>query len=141
MRVVVVPSTAGLSHPFFSGCPTKNGAPAISRPTTEPRFHSSTAPSARLYQSTALGASGTASMTEISIEASWSPERGAVHPARTICWKPSEPTLAISSTLPRWCHVKLFAFRLPGEQPHKSAIGTQDDVELGAPKEAAEPRK
>src|SRR5256885_203321 len=64
-RAEGIPSLVGVSQPLFSGSPTKNGAPAISRPTTEPRFHSSTAPSARLYQATASGALGTATITEI----------------------------------------------------------------------------
>src|SRR5437660_9508131 len=65
MRVDVIPSLLGVSHRLFAGSPTKKGAPAISRPTTEPRFQSSTAPSARLYQATASGALGTATITEI----------------------------------------------------------------------------
>jgi hypothetical protein len=56
---------AGLSHPLFAGFPTKNGAPAISRPATDPRFHSSMAPSACVYYATAFGASGTATITEM----------------------------------------------------------------------------
>jgi hypothetical protein len=50
-----------------SGWPRKNGAPPISRPITEPRFHSSVAPRARWYQADAAGASGTASITEMAV--------------------------------------------------------------------------
>src|SRR5262245_39409134 len=64
-RADVMPSLAGLSQPLFAGSPTKNGAPAISRPATDPRLHSSTAPSASLYQATARGASVTATITEM----------------------------------------------------------------------------
>ena len=64
-RVVVMPSFSGLSHPLLAGSPTKNAAPAISRPATEPRLQSSVAPSAFLYQATAAGASDTASMREM----------------------------------------------------------------------------
>jgi hypothetical protein len=42
-------------------------APATSIPATDPRLHSSVAPSARLHHATAAGASGTASMTEMSV--------------------------------------------------------------------------
>src|SRR5262245_15919423 len=65
MRVDVVPRTSGLSHPFLSGSPRKNGAPAISRPITDPRFHNSTAPKAFAYHVAAFGASRTASIREI----------------------------------------------------------------------------
>jgi len=40
-------------------------APAISIPATDPRLPSSVAPRARIYQATAAGASGTASITEM----------------------------------------------------------------------------
>ena len=51
----LVPATAGASQPLFSGSPTKTGAPAMLNPATRPRFHSSVAPSACLYQSTEPG--------------------------------------------------------------------------------------
>src|SRR2546429_1807515 len=65
IRAEVIPSFVGLSQPLFAGSPTKKGAPAISSPATDPRFHSSTAPSARMYHATASGALGTATITEI----------------------------------------------------------------------------
>src|SRR5262245_17572956 len=68
IRADVMPSFAGLSQPLLAGSPTKNGAPAISRPATEPRFHSSTAPSACLYQATASGALVTATITDMTDE-------------------------------------------------------------------------
>jgi hypothetical protein len=64
-RTVRVPAVAGVSQPFPSGSPRKNGAPPTSRPTTEPRSHVTVAPSAARYHSFAAGASGTASITEI----------------------------------------------------------------------------
>src|SRR5215469_17889472 len=64
-RTVLVPTAAGASQPLFSGSPTKTGAPSMLSPATPPRFHNSVAPSACLYQSTAAGASWTASMSEI----------------------------------------------------------------------------
>ena len=72
-RSVVVPIAAGLSNPLSVGSCRKKGAPAISRPATEPRFHNSVAPRAFLYHSTAVGASGTASMSDIT-----GPEASAV---------------------------------------------------------------
>src|ERR1700690_573847 len=42
----------------------KNGAPSIWSPATPPRFQSSAAPSAALYQATAAAASGTINITE-----------------------------------------------------------------------------
>src|SRR5687767_7341342 len=62
MRTVVVPTTEGLSQPFLAGSARKKGAPPISRPTTEPMFHSSVAPRTRVYHSVAARASGTATM-------------------------------------------------------------------------------
>src|SRR5438876_9115838 len=59
------PSFAGVSQPFFSGSPRNIGAPSISIPTTDPRFQSSVAPSARVYHASAAGASATASITDI----------------------------------------------------------------------------
>src|SRR5271165_3522555 len=44
----------------------KNGAPSIWSPATPPRFQSSAAPSAAVYQPTAAAASGTINITEIS---------------------------------------------------------------------------
>src|SRR5215831_12238906 len=64
-RTVVAPSAAGLPNPVSADSCRKNGASSISKPTTPPRFHSSVAPSARLYQSAAAGADGTASISEI----------------------------------------------------------------------------
>jgi hypothetical protein len=64
-RTVRVPAVAGVSHPLFSGSPRKIGAPAIDRPITLPKFHSSVAPSARAYHRAASPASGTASITEM----------------------------------------------------------------------------
>src|SRR5688572_22610342 len=63
--VVVILSLVGLPHPLFSGSPRKNAAPAISKPITDPKFQSSVAPSASLYQAQAAGASMTANITEI----------------------------------------------------------------------------
>src|SRR5947209_18703233 len=65
IRAEGIPRFVGLSQPLFAGSPTKKGAPAISSPATDPRFHSSTAPSARMYHATASGALGTATITEI----------------------------------------------------------------------------
>src|SRR5881394_62682 len=64
-RAVVVPISFGLSKRFFTGWCRKNGAPSISRPATEPMLHNKRAPSAFMYQPTAVGVSGTANMTEI----------------------------------------------------------------------------
>jgi hypothetical protein len=50
---------------LFSGCPRKKAAPAISKPITDPRFQSSVAPRAFLYQAAAAGASVTANITVI----------------------------------------------------------------------------
>src|SRR5205809_3009744 len=65
IRAEGIPSFVGLSQPLFAGSPTKKGASAISSPATDPRFHSSTAPSARMYDATASRALGTATITEI----------------------------------------------------------------------------
>jgi hypothetical protein len=59
-----MPNFNGVSQPFPAGSPNKNGAPATSRAATPPRLHSSTAPRARLYHSTAAGTSETASITD-----------------------------------------------------------------------------
>src|SRR5262249_11347930 len=59
------PRLSGVAEPLFSGSPRKTGAPSISNPTTEPRFHSSVAPSTLLYHASAAGASSTAGFTEI----------------------------------------------------------------------------
>src|SRR5713226_4122318 len=65
--VLVTPAWPGLVSAGFPGLTSwrKNGAPLISRPATPPRFHSSMAPSASLYQAAAAVASGTISITEI----------------------------------------------------------------------------
>ena len=62
---LVVPISIGLFQPFLAGSARKKGAPSISKPATDPRLHNTVAPSACLYHSTAAGASGTASMREI----------------------------------------------------------------------------
>jgi hypothetical protein len=64
-RTVVVPAFEGLAQSSRSGCAKKNRAPPTSIPTTDPRFHSSRAPSARRYQLTAAAVSCTPSITEI----------------------------------------------------------------------------
>ena len=64
-RAVRVPASAGVFQPLFAGSPRKNGAPSTVSPTTPPKFHSSSAPSARLYHSAAAPALWTASMSEI----------------------------------------------------------------------------
>ncbi|TMI78098.1 MAG: hypothetical protein E6H10_17805 [Bacteroidetes bacterium] len=63
--VEVMPSFSGLSQPLLAGSPTKNGAPAISNPATDPRLHNTEAPRARWYHATAAGASLTASISDI----------------------------------------------------------------------------
>src|SRR5688500_4136864 len=61
----VRPNFRGLSHPLFAGSPRKKDAPAICKPATDPRFQSSVAPRACLYQPSALGVSETANITDI----------------------------------------------------------------------------
>ncbi len=66
-RVDVIPSFKGLSQPLLAGSPRKNGAPAISRPATDPKSHRIVAFSDRLYHSTAVGVSETASITDMAV--------------------------------------------------------------------------
>jgi hypothetical protein len=68
---VVVAISFGLFQAFLAGWAKKKGALAISKPATGPRLHSSIAPRARLYHSTAAGASGTASMREMTGVRGW----------------------------------------------------------------------
>jgi hypothetical protein len=58
------PDVARAVPTVFLRLTDKKGAPPTSSPATEPRRHNSFAPSARLYHSTAFGASGTASMSD-----------------------------------------------------------------------------
>jgi hypothetical protein len=67
----VIPSFVGLSQPLLAGSPRKKGAPAISRPATDPRLHSTVAPRARWYHSTAAGVSETASITDRTGSRNW----------------------------------------------------------------------
>jgi hypothetical protein len=62
--VEVMPNFKGVSQPLPAGSPNKNGVPAMCRAATDPRLHSSTAPSARLYHPTAIGTSEIASITD-----------------------------------------------------------------------------
>src|SRR4030095_3504268 len=66
-RAVIAPRVFGSSKRPFTGSCRKNGAPSSSSPATEPRLHSTCAPSALLYHSTAADVSGTASMSEIAV--------------------------------------------------------------------------
>jgi hypothetical protein len=70
IRVLVAPSGSGLFSDGLFGLASwrKTGAPSISKPATPPRFHSSVAPSAFLYQATAAEASGTISITETDVD-------------------------------------------------------------------------
>jgi hypothetical protein len=67
-RAEVIPHFSGLSQPLLAGSPRKNEAPSISRSATEPKFQSSQAPNACLYQSIAVATFVTASITEMTVE-------------------------------------------------------------------------
>src|SRR5690349_8922305 len=66
-RVQVIANFEGLSQPLVAGSPKKNGAPAISKPATDPKLNETVAPSARLYHSTAVGVSSTANINDMVI--------------------------------------------------------------------------
>ncbi len=105
MRMLVTPAWPGLVSAGFLGLTSwrKKAAPPISRPATPPRFHSSVAPSAALYQATAASASGTITITEITgAEADTVPPDGAERPFG-------------SSVMPPAC--RIFASNVSGVRP------------------------
>jgi len=91
------PKLRGTFPTVVSRFPTKNGAPEISKPATEPRLHNAVAPSARLYHSTAVGVSATASITDMIGPCGCTITRSPFHHLRTIvgCNSVGRPLLAI----------------------------------------------